>query len=178
MLWWLVPLILATWEAEIGKMTIQGQPKHIAQETTQETISTTACACHPKLCRRLRSGGSQFQVSPSQNNLWETHLKGKKVNMVVCACHSSRKHKTGRLRSRLALVKCQNNKSKKVLANVKPWVQFFVFLINSSVTLTTFQVLMAWIATHAYGCHTGQGSYRIAPLLQKVLLGNTDVHDG
>jgi hypothetical protein len=30
---WLTSLILATWEAEIGRISVQGQPRQIVQET-------------------------------------------------------------------------------------------------------------------------------------------------
>jgi hypothetical protein len=61
----------------------------------------------PVMARQLRSGGSKwFQASPLGKKVCETPCKWKKEKqgMVVCACHLSchRKHKIGRLQSRLA----------------------------------------------------------------------------
>jgi hypothetical protein len=36
---WLKPIILATWEAEIGRITIPGQPRQNVHETLSQPIA-------------------------------------------------------------------------------------------------------------------------------------------
>jgi hypothetical protein len=62
--WWLTSAVLAIWEAEMGKIEVQDQTKQKVQETVCQTIAEClAYICHPKLYRKLRSGGLQFQAS-------------------------------------------------------------------------------------------------------------------
>jgi hypothetical protein len=47
---WLKPITLATWEAEIGKITVTGQHgQKLSQDTIfkQKRLSTVGHACHP-----------------------------------------------------------------------------------------------------------------------------------
>jgi hypothetical protein len=44
---WLNTVILATWEAEIGRITIQGHPRQKGHETPISTNGCmVACTCH------------------------------------------------------------------------------------------------------------------------------------
>jgi hypothetical protein len=56
-----------------------------------QQLGTVAHACHPKLCRRLKSRGLWFQDSLGKK-FHETphpHLKGKKLGMAVHPYHPS-----------------------------------------------------------------------------------------
>jgi hypothetical protein len=49
---WLMSIILATWEAEIGKTAIQGYPRQKVPETLyqQKKLGMVVWACHPSYC--------------------------------------------------------------------------------------------------------------------------------
>jgi hypothetical protein len=38
--WWLTPIILATWKAEIGRTVVSGQPRQVVCETPSLKITT------------------------------------------------------------------------------------------------------------------------------------------
>jgi hypothetical protein len=54
--WWLTPVILATWEAEIRRIMLWGQP---GEKGSQDPISTEKAgvliyACHVSYCRKFK----------------------------------------------------------------------------------------------------------------------------
>jgi hypothetical protein len=57
---WVTSVILATWEAEIRRIRIGGQPgQKVLEGPSQPIVGCSGIPCHPKLHRRLRSGGLQ-----------------------------------------------------------------------------------------------------------------------
>jgi hypothetical protein len=106
-----MPTILASLEAEIGRIMARDQPWSLNQQ-----LSTGAHAYHPKLHKRVRSEGSQFQDSPGKKvskTLPSTSTE-KKVGVVACTCHPSysRKHKIGESQSRPAWTKSKTLSAK------------------------------------------------------------------
>jgi hypothetical protein len=110
-----MPGIPGTWETKIGRIVVQGQPRQSVHET---------------LCQPVAGHGGTYLSSqatwkaeivvlgqPSQRVV-RLHLNGKKLSMVVGACHPSygRKYIIGRSRSRSAWTKREtlspNNQNK------------------------------------------------------------------
>jgi hypothetical protein len=64
------PLIIATREAEIGRMEVPGQLRQITRDILSQLIAGCSGArLWSQLPGRLRLGGLQFQVSPSKKSL-------------------------------------------------------------------------------------------------------------
>jgi hypothetical protein len=55
--WWLMPVILATWEAEIVRIAKSNLGSEFSRTPSQPKLGLVATACHPKLLGRLRFGG-------------------------------------------------------------------------------------------------------------------------
>jgi hypothetical protein len=74
---------------------------------------------HPKLHRRMRSGGSWFQATPGKKKFKRPTSTGKKLGVLACSYHPSkgRKHKIGGLQSKPAGTKrrphLKHNQSKE-----------------------------------------------------------------
>jgi hypothetical protein len=58
--WWLTSVILATWEAEIGRIIIQVRPcqKVCDIPSQRKKAVCEACTCHPGTSEKLKIGGS------------------------------------------------------------------------------------------------------------------------
>jgi hypothetical protein len=59
-----MPVILATWEAEIRRITFAGQPiKKVCKTPSQcKKLGVVTCTCHSSNCRKLKIGRSQFKL--------------------------------------------------------------------------------------------------------------------
>jgi hypothetical protein len=61
-----MPIILATWEAEIRRILVQSQPgqKMFARpHLNGKKLGMMTCACHPGDRGRHKIGGSQFRLA-------------------------------------------------------------------------------------------------------------------
>lgn len=65
---WYMPVVAATWEAEISRIAVQGQPGQKANKTLISTnnLCMVACNCNPNYM-----GGhvSLSEASPGQNKI-------------------------------------------------------------------------------------------------------------
>jgi hypothetical protein len=60
-----MPVILATWEVEIRRTAIQGQPKKVVQETPSQPIKNWEWWCVPVIPAKMEAqiGGSQSRLT-------------------------------------------------------------------------------------------------------------------
>jgi hypothetical protein len=79
--WWLTPVILATWEAEISKIVVWGQPRQKFPKTPSQPIAGLTCAhMSSQAAWEAEIGGIQVPGQPmSMENSW--------VCVVACTCH-------------------------------------------------------------------------------------------
>jgi hypothetical protein len=76
-----LPVILATWKAEIGRIVVTGQPEQKVNRTPYQPISGHSGVClFAQLHRRLGWGRSWFQA-----------ILGKKKKKIVCETPSQQK---------------------------------------------------------------------------------------
>jgi hypothetical protein len=66
--WWLIPVILLTWEAEMGRITVRGQPEQKVHAISSKSIKAGrgAHACHPSYIGRVNRR-IKVQAHPSIN---------------------------------------------------------------------------------------------------------------
>jgi hypothetical protein len=66
----LTPVILVTWEAEIGRIMVQAQPMQKVHEALSQPIAGHGTmSMSSQLLGRLRSGESRFKASPGSKVL-------------------------------------------------------------------------------------------------------------
>jgi hypothetical protein len=100
-----MPIILTTWEAEIGRMAIEAiLGKQFLEPPSQQTIGYSDSYLLSKLRRRLKTGRSHFQASQGIS-FCKISSQQKKVGVVVCL--SSQKSLIGKSWSRPSWAKSE-----------------------------------------------------------------------
>jgi hypothetical protein len=66
--WWLTPVILATWETEIRRIVVRGQPRKLAHNTiskiTRAKMNWRCGSCRRVLASQVQS--PEFKLQPHQ----------------------------------------------------------------------------------------------------------------
>jgi hypothetical protein len=106
-----MPVILATWEAEIGRIAVQGQ----ARQKVLKTLSQPTAECRGtdlslQAMQEAKIGRITVLGQHRQKSLQGPYLNGKKLGVVPHICHPShgRRHKIGGLWSRLNWAKSED----------------------------------------------------------------------
>jgi hypothetical protein len=60
-LWWFFPVVLTTWNAEIRRIAVLGQPRqnnNLRPHIKGKNLGGEACFCHPNEVGKIEIGGS------------------------------------------------------------------------------------------------------------------------
>jgi hypothetical protein len=88
---WLTSLILVTWEAEIGWVTIQGQPWEIVCKTVSQAMAgCSGSSLSSQAMQKAEIGRIySYRLGQAKKISQDPHLNRKELDMVVFACHPS-----------------------------------------------------------------------------------------
>jgi hypothetical protein len=90
-----MPIFLTTWETDTWRIAVRDRHRQTVHETP---ISTSSWAQWLHLSSQAMLESETWRIAvpgqPSQKSLWDPHLNGKKLFVVVHTCHLnySRKH--------------------------------------------------------------------------------------